>query len=177
MACAPSEDSDPVWSESSLSARRKLGSLAAHWMHNEDSSQMGGCPGWSESLLGAHAILLVLSWGGSYELDLFIQVKLAYQESELLTLLKKIPLGPAELTVLRERADQLKEGTIKTRGDALLPISLASFIFDAFCLGGNTINPIRYRNVGAVLVGDCSHSSTHNWLSNMPDLDLLWSNY
>ena len=24
------------------------------------------CPGWSESLLGAHAILLVLSWGGSY---------------------------------------------------------------------------------------------------------------
>ena len=27
--------------------------------------RLGGCPGWSESLLGAHAILLVLSWGGS----------------------------------------------------------------------------------------------------------------
>ena len=26
--------------------------------------RLGGCPGWSESLLGAHAILLVLSWGG-----------------------------------------------------------------------------------------------------------------
>ena len=65
-----------------------------------------------------------------------LQVKLAYQESELLTLLKKIPLGPAELTVLRERADNLKEGSIKTRGDALLPIFLASFIFDALCLGG-----------------------------------------
>ena len=28
--------------------------------------RLGGCPGWSESSLGAHAILLVLSLGGSY---------------------------------------------------------------------------------------------------------------
>ena len=28
--------------------------------------RLGGCPGWSESSLGAHAILLVLSCGGSY---------------------------------------------------------------------------------------------------------------
>ena len=28
----------PVWSESSLSAWRKLGSLATHWVHNEDWS-------------------------------------------------------------------------------------------------------------------------------------------
>ena len=28
--------------------------------------RLGGCPGWSESSLGAHATLLVLSWGGSY---------------------------------------------------------------------------------------------------------------
>ena len=27
--------------------------------------RLGGCPGWSESSLGAHALLLVLSWGGS----------------------------------------------------------------------------------------------------------------
>ena len=27
--------------------------------------RLSGCPGWSESSLGAHAILLVLSWGGS----------------------------------------------------------------------------------------------------------------
>ena len=27
--------------------------------------RLGGCPGWSEFLLGAQAILLVLSWGGS----------------------------------------------------------------------------------------------------------------
>ena len=28
--------------------------------------RLGACPGWSESSLDAHAILLVLSWGGSY---------------------------------------------------------------------------------------------------------------
>ena len=32
---------------------------------------LGGCPGWSESSLGAHAILLVLSCGGS--IDVMIQ--------------------------------------------------------------------------------------------------------
>ena len=70
VACAPSEDSDQpgllpslirvfavrmkkAWFLSySLSAQRRLISL-------------GGCPGWSESSLGAHATLLVLSWGGS----------------------------------------------------------------------------------------------------------------
>ena len=31
----------PVWSESSLSALRKLGSLATHWVHSEDSDQTG----------------------------------------------------------------------------------------------------------------------------------------
>ena len=33
----------PVWSESSLSAWRKLGSLATHWAHIEDPDQTGGC--------------------------------------------------------------------------------------------------------------------------------------
>ena len=28
-------------------------------------TRLGGCPGWSEPALGAHATLLVLSWGGS----------------------------------------------------------------------------------------------------------------
>ncbi|WAQ97485.1 ZSWM8-like protein [Mya arenaria] len=64
-----------------------------------------------------------------------MEVKLAYQETELLSLLKKIPLGPAEMSMLRQRADQLKDGTIKSRGEALLPLTLASFIFDALCLG------------------------------------------
>ena len=41
---------------------RKLGSLATHEAHSEDSVQTGR----SESSLGTHATLLVLSWGGSY---------------------------------------------------------------------------------------------------------------
>ena len=49
----------PVWSESSLSAWRKLGSLATHWAQSEDSDQLGGCLGWSESSLGAHVSMLV----------------------------------------------------------------------------------------------------------------------
>ena len=34
----------PVWSESSLSAGRKLGSLATHWVHSTDSDQTGQMP-------------------------------------------------------------------------------------------------------------------------------------
>ena len=34
----------PVWSESSLSAWRKLGSLATHWAHSEGSDQAGRMP-------------------------------------------------------------------------------------------------------------------------------------
>ena len=43
MSCVPSEDSDqprhPPSLMSSLSAWRKLGSLATHWAHSEDSAQ------------------------------------------------------------------------------------------------------------------------------------------
>ena len=67
-----------LWSESSLSARRKLGSLTTHWAHS-------GCPGWSESSLGAHAILLILSWGGSYVLQvlLYIRIRPVWSEASL----------------------------------------------------------------------------------------------
>lgn len=65
-----------------------------------------------------------------------LQVKLANQESELVHLLKRIPLGNWELKMIRERAEQLKEGTLRSRGEALLPIMLASFIFDALVMPG-----------------------------------------
>lgn len=60
-----------------------------------------------------------------------LEVKLAHQESELVGLLKRIPLGPAELAMLRQRAEQLRDGVLRSRGHALLPIMLASLIFDA----------------------------------------------
>lgn len=63
-----------------------------------------------------------------------LEVKLANQESELVLLLKRIPLGERELAMIRERAHQLKDGTLKSRGEALLPISLAGFIVDALIM-------------------------------------------
>ena len=45
-----------VWSESSLSGWRKLGSLVTHWVHSEDSDRLGGCQGWSESALVAQSL-------------------------------------------------------------------------------------------------------------------------
>ena len=56
----------PVWSESSLSSWRKLGSLATHWVHREDSDQTGWMPRLKWGCAGCTVILLVLSRGGSY---------------------------------------------------------------------------------------------------------------
>ena len=50
----------PVWSESSLSAWRKLGSLAAHWAHSEDWSDWVDAQA-DLSLHWPHSHLLVLS--------------------------------------------------------------------------------------------------------------------
>ena len=58
----------PVWSESSLSAWRKLGFLATNWVHSKDS-QTGRMPRLIRVLAGRTVILLVLSWGGSCGAD------------------------------------------------------------------------------------------------------------
>ena len=63
---------------------------------------------------------------------LMFQVKLSHQESELVTLLKRLPLAEAELAVVREKAELLHQGQLK-RGEAVLPIMLATFIFDVLC--------------------------------------------
>ena len=52
----------------------------------------------------------------------------------MVQLLKKIPLSPLELGNIRERAEQLRDGTLRSRGEALLPIMLSSFIFDSLSL-------------------------------------------
>ena len=44
-------------------------------------------------------------------------------------MLKKLPLGPAELAIVKEKAGLLHQGELR-RGEAVLPIMLASFIFD-----------------------------------------------
>ena len=71
MACSLSRKTQisigfhPVWSEPSLVAWRRLGSLATHWAHSEDSDQTG----WMAMLIWVAFIrtfiLLDLSWYGS----------------------------------------------------------------------------------------------------------------
>ena len=77
-----------------------------------------------------------------------LEVKLANQESDLLALLKKIPLGSMELKVIRERAEALRDGALKTRGEALLPILMASFIFDALVIPSVTAKESRVKLMG-----------------------------
>ena len=66
----------PVWSESSLSAWRKVGPLAIHWMHSKDSDQTGRMPRLIWVFSGCTVILLVLSWGSSYNQSLSVMCKL-----------------------------------------------------------------------------------------------------
>ena len=79
MACVPSEHSDrpctqislgirPVWSESLLSAWRKLGSLATHWVHSKDSDQTGRMPRliWVFAER-SHFVGFVMTWPNSFQ--------------------------------------------------------------------------------------------------------------
>ena len=54
--------------QSSLSAWRKFGSLATHWAHSKVSDQSGRMPRLIWVFAGRTVILLVFSWGGSYDL-------------------------------------------------------------------------------------------------------------
>ena len=65
----------PVWSESSLSTWRSLGSLATHWAHSEDSDQTGQMPRLIWVFTGRTTTLLVLAWGSSFVLVLRIVVQ------------------------------------------------------------------------------------------------------
>ena len=64
-ASAQSDQIRPVWSESSLSTWRNLGSLPTHWAHSEDSDQTGRMPRLIWVFAGPTSILMVLSWCGS----------------------------------------------------------------------------------------------------------------
>ncbi|XP_049870300.1 zinc finger SWIM domain-containing protein 8 homolog [Pectinophora gossypiella] len=63
-----------------------------------------------------------------------LEVKLNNQETELVALLKKLPTGAEQLALAREKAEQLRDGTLRNRGPALLPMALASFLFDVLVL-------------------------------------------
>ncbi|XP_061644827.1 zinc finger SWIM domain-containing protein 8 isoform X2 [Phyllopteryx taeniolatus] len=61
-----------------------------------------------------------------------LEVKLAYQESDIVALLKKLPMGLVEMLVIRARAKQLRDGNY-CGYRPVLPLMLASFIFDVLC--------------------------------------------
>ena len=77
----------PVWSESSLSAWRKLGSLATHWRTAKTLIR-----------LGAHIILLVLSWGGSI---MYMKAKCGFMLIRLLPSIKNTSLVDVLLYINR----------------------------------------------------------------------------
>ena len=66
-----------VWSESSPSACRNLGSLATHWAHSEDSDQTGQMPKLIWVFARRTLILLVLSCRGSNHVQIII-IELLY---------------------------------------------------------------------------------------------------
>ena len=65
----------PVWSKSSLSTWRKIGSLATHWAHSKDSDQTGRMPRLIWVFAGRTVTLLVLSCRGSYAWNVYFQHK------------------------------------------------------------------------------------------------------
>ena len=60
--------------QSSLSAWRKLGSLATHWACSDDSNQTGRIPRLIWVFTGCTVIFLVLSWCGSYIIRHFLNL-------------------------------------------------------------------------------------------------------
>ena len=80
MSCARSKDSDQPGRPPSL-IRVYIVRMKKHWALNYLLSaqrrliRLGRCTGWSESSLGAHVILLVLSCGGSFCIQTYIELK------------------------------------------------------------------------------------------------------
>ncbi|CDQ70693.1 unnamed protein product [Oncorhynchus mykiss] len=89
------------------------------------------------------------------------KVKLAYQESEVVALLKKIPLGLVEMTSIRDRAEQLRDGNFCDYRP-VLPLMLASFIFDVLC------TPVPLYLVCTVVSPTGSRPPSRNRNNEMP---------
>lgn len=64
-----------------------------------------------------------------------LEVKLFNQEHELCNLLKRMQLGQNEILLLKDRAKKLKDLELsKCKGNCLLPLILAGYIFEILCL-------------------------------------------
>lgn len=63
----------------------------------------------------------------------------------MVALLKKIPLGLVEMSTIRERAEQLRDGNFCDYRP-VLPLMLASFIFDVLCTPGKSTSGYCLKN-------------------------------
>lgn len=73
----------------------------------------------------------------------FLEVKTNQQEIEIISLLRKLPLQSDEMNILRDRAQKLRSGTYCQRPLPVLPLSLASFLFESLCWNEDNFNPCR----------------------------------
>uniref|UniRef100_H2Y5Y0 SWIM-type domain-containing protein n=1 Tax=Ciona savignyi TaxID=51511 RepID=H2Y5Y0_CIOSA len=70
-----------------------------------------------------------------------LEVKLFYQQGELANLMKRLPLGPREVSKLCEKENALTSVDTSHEFQHILPLMLTTFIFDAFCqIGPNAPN-------------------------------------
>ena len=110
------------------SAQSDQSSLCAQWVakdpsflcaDSDPSIRLGGCPGWSESSLGAHAILLVLSRGGSFMKNVSIHY-VCVTDIELFIdiVLQQLKVGS---TVCEPRHDKICLREFPTRPDPNWP--------------------------------------------------------
>ena len=73
-----------VWSASSLSAWRKLGSLATHWVHNEESDQTGWMAAQADpSLRWAHSQFVGFCHEAAHRMKLKLMSIISYFDSWL----------------------------------------------------------------------------------------------
>ncbi|XP_071953686.1 zinc finger SWIM domain-containing protein 8-like isoform X2 [Antedon mediterranea] len=72
-----------------------------------------------------------------------LEVKLANQESELVLLLKRVPLGVPEMDQLRQLAEQMRNWSMQKLAEGVLPLMLAGYIFEAMCLTSSGRSPSK----------------------------------
>ena len=181
MACAPSEDSDqPGHPPSLISLHCALNGLLriqAFFIRTAKSLiRLGGCPGWSESSLGEHTILLVLSCAGSFCMGMCAQrrlrsagIRLVWSESSLCT--QWVVKDPSFL-----HTDNWSESSLGDHA-ILLVLSCAG----SFCMG--MCAQRRLRSAWASAQSDQSLRCTLNGLLRIlaffiwtADLSLHWAN-
>ena len=89
MTFAPSENSNQpahaVWLESLLCIQWVAKNPRIFMWTAKTLIRLGGCPGWSESSMGAQVILSVLSCCGSYTIQIFLSMGLRVSNSHFIS--------------------------------------------------------------------------------------------